>query len=53
MTLGLKVFADVMEGFIVYDVHEQCWAFQLCPSSCAERSVALAKLLLKSVSTMP
>ena len=41
VTLGLKVFADVMYGFIVYDVQVQCWAFQLCPSSCAERSVVL------------
>ena len=37
-----------MKGFIVKLVHEQWSAFQLCPSSWADRSVAHEKLPLKS-----
>jgi serine/threonine-protein kinase len=43
-----NVFVQVMPGFIVEVGQVQCEAFQLCPSSCAVRSVAHRKLLLKS-----
>jgi hypothetical protein len=53
VALGSKVFADVMDGLMVCDVHEPCWAFQLCSSSWAERSVALAKWWWESAATIP
>ena len=37
-------FPQVRNGFIVYPEQVQCPAFQLCPSSCAERSVAQLRL---------
>src|SRR5262245_42504578 len=41
---ALNVLWHVANGFIVYSSHVQCVAFQLCPSSCAVRSVLHAKL---------
>ena len=48
VNVGWNVFEQVSEGFIVVPAQVQCPAFQLCPSSCADRSVAQAKLLQQS-----